>query len=140
MRLVLDTNVVVSALLWGGLPYRLLQQAVDGDVELFTSPELVAELGDVLQRRPHLADKLAEKEMTVASLTLRYLNFAQVVSPLAAPRVVPNDPDDDHVVACALSAKADAIVSGDRHLLDLYDHQGIRIVTVAEAIKRITSA
>lgn len=139
MRLVLDTNVVVSALLWGGMPYRLLQQAVDGEAELFTSPTLVAELGDVLLRQPHLAAKLAEKNMTVVSLTTLYQNFAQVVSPLATPRVVPNDPDDDHVIACALVAKADAIVSGDRHLLDMHDHQGIRIVTVAEAVKLITT-
>ena len=75
MRLVLDTNVVVSALLWGGMPYRLLQQTVEGEAELFTSPTLVAELGDVLLRRSHLAVKLTEKGLTVASLTTLYLNL-----------------------------------------------------------------
>jgi len=137
MRWVLDTNVVVSALLWGGKPYLLLQKAVDGEVELFTSPSLVAELGDILVRRPHLTRKLADMGLTVSSVTSLYLNFAQVVTPLLVARVVPNDSDDDHVVACALSAIADAIVSGDRHLLDLHEHQGISMITVAEAVKRI---
>ena len=137
MRLVLDTNVVVSALLWGGMPYRLLQRAVEGEAELFTSPILIAELADVLQRRPHLIAKLTEKGMTVASITALYLNFTQIISPLTSPRVVPNDPDDDHVISCAVFAKADAIVSGDRHLLDLHEYQGIHIVTVAEIIKSL---
>jgi predicted nucleic acid-binding protein len=59
------------------------------------------------------------------------------VSPLSTPRVVPNDPDDDHVIACALAARADAIVSGDHHLLDLREHQGIAILGVNAALKRI---
>ncbi|MHB8680442.1 MAG: PIN domain-containing protein, partial [Rudaea sp.] len=52
-------------------------------------------------------------------------------------RVVARDPDDDHVIACALAARADAIVSGDNHLLDLREHQGIVILTAADALNRI---
>ena len=136
MRVVLDTNVVVSALLWGGTPYRLLQQAVDGNIELFTSPTLVAELGKILAR-PHLAVKLAEQRTSIEELTALYLDFACLVSPLSTPRVVPDDPDDDHVVSCALSAHADAVVSGDHHLLALAKYEGIRILTAAEAVKII---
>ena len=56
MRPVLDTNVVVSAVIWGGMPYRLLQAATDGDLELYTSPALLAELRSVLARE-HLASR-----------------------------------------------------------------------------------
>lgn len=136
MRLLLDTNVVVSALLWGGTPYRLLQLAVEGEVELFTSPVLAAELGEILAR-PHLAAKLIEQGTTADAVMTLYQEFARAVSPLFVPRVVPNDPDDDHVIACALAAQADIIVSGDKHLLGLREYQGMPIVTAAQAVKMI---
>lgn len=133
MRLVLDTNVVLSALLWGGQPLRLLQAAVDGDIELFTSPVLAAELGEILVR-PRFAPKLRKQGTSADAIVALYLEFARSLSPLAVPRVVPDDPDDDHVIACALAAHAEAIVSGDLDLLRLSQYQGIRILTVAQAL------
>jgi len=136
MRLVLDTNVVLSAMLWNGTPYRLLQLAVESEAQVFTSPVLAAELREILAR-PHLAAKLLEKGTTADAITAMYLEFARSVSPLSVPRVVPDDPDDDHVVACAVAARVDVIVSGDKHLLKLREFQGIRIVTAAQAIQLI---
>ncbi len=137
MRLILDTNVVLSALLWGGVPHRLLELASDGEVELFTSPELAAELSDILLR-PHLAAKIHEQGTNAQAILTLYLEFAHVVSPLYVPRVVPNDPDDDHVIACALSAQVDLIVSGDKDLLQLREYQNVLIVTAANAVQIIT--
>jgi len=64
VRFVLDTNVVVSAVIWGGLPFRLLQAATEGDIELYTSPALLAELRAVLGRE-HLASRLARQQASV---------------------------------------------------------------------------
>ncbi|MEB0140140.1 MULTISPECIES: putative toxin-antitoxin system toxin component, PIN family [unclassified Undibacterium] len=136
--MVLDTNVVVSALLWCGMPYRLLQRAVEGDVELFPSPVLAAEFGEVLAR-PHLATKLLEQGTTANAVVALYLEFARVVSPLFVTCVVPDDPDDDHLIACALAAQANAIVSGDKHLLNLHVYQGMHIVTAAQALTMMDS-
>ena len=136
MRLVLDTNVVLSAMLWNGTPFRLLQLAVEGEAQVFTSPVLAAELREIMAR-PHLAAKLAEKGTTADAIMAMYLEFARALSPLSVPRVVPDDPDDDHVVACAVAARADLIVSGDKHLLKLREYHGIRIVTAAQAVQLI---
>jgi uncharacterized protein len=136
MRVVLDTNIVVSALLWGGVPFRLLQAAVAGDILLFTSAALLDELRDVLGRE-HLASRLAQHRSSVDKAIRRYGELAIAVSPQSVPRIVPDDPDDDHVIACAVAARAHLIVSGDRHLLDLEGFDGVAIVTAGQAIALI---
>ncbi len=136
MSLVLDTNVVVSALVWGGVPYKLIEAAAAGDVELITSSALLAELRDVLGRE-HLASRLAAQRSTVEEAIAFYAELAVSVSPLSTPRVVPGDVDDDHVIAAAVAGSADVVVSGDRHLLSLGSHQGIGIVNAAEAVRRV---
>ena len=102
MRLVLDTNIAVSALMWGGVPYRLIEAAAAGDVELVTSPALLAELRDVLGRE-HLASRLATQRSSVEQAIAFYADLAIRVSPLSTPRVVPGDVDDDHVIAAAVA-------------------------------------
>lgn len=72
--------------------------------------------------------------MSVDQLVERYALLTAVVHPAVISPVILDDPDDDQVLACALAAKAAIIVSGDRHLLDLKEYQGIRIVTAAEAV------
>ena len=136
MRFVLDTNVVVSAVIWGGLPFRLLQAATDGDIELYTSPALVAELRAVLSRE-HLASRLARQPASVVEAIRFYGDLAISVSPLAVPRAVPRDADDDQVIAAAIAANADTIVTGDTDLLSMGSHQGIAIITAAQAVQRL---
>ena len=139
MRVVLDTNVVVSALIWGGVPGRLVQTVIDGEIELASSPALMAELRDVLER-PHLATRLEQNRSTVEQAIALYGRLALQVSPLATPNVISADPDDDHVLACAIAAQAQLIVSGDkRHLLALQNHRGIPIVSAREALERIAA-
>jgi putative PIN family toxin of toxin-antitoxin system len=136
VRLVLDTNIALSGLLWGGVPGQLIDAAERQRVELASSTALLAELQGVLSR-PKFAAQFAKRGLTTADVFDGYAALVVNVSPLSTPRVVERDPDDNHVIACAVAAKADAIVSGDRHLLDLRQHQGIAILTAAEAIKRI---
>ncbi len=136
MRLVLDTNVVFSALLWRGKPYQLLDAlSRRPDVYLFSSPTLLEELADVLAR-PLAVERLALIGTTVNEVLALYRTVVEVVEPALAPRVV-RDADDDRVIAAALAAHAAFIVSGDDDLLSISSYQGIRIINAAEALRRI---
>ena len=139
MRVVLDTNTLVSALLSPhGPPRCLLDHARAQIFQLCSSPVLMAELLDVVSREK-FARRLAAAGVTPLGIVSEIRRLAVMAAPVSVPRVVANDPDDDHVLACALAAQADLIVSGDRHLLGLGgNYQGIVIVTPAQATQRIT--
>jgi uncharacterized protein len=140
VRIVLDTNVVLSALLWRGTPYRLLEAIQQrSSTQLYSSTALLEELTDVLTR-PSAIKRLALIEKTAATVLADYVEVIELVAPTDVPRVVPGDIDDDQVIAAAVAAEANLIVSGDRkHLLPLGSHAGIAIVDVAEALRRIDS-
>ena len=137
VRVILDTNIVVSGFLWRSFPRQLLDLARANAITIYTSGALLDELADVLSRNK-LAAKLQEQRVTPAFLMRHYGMLAKVVTPAIIGRVVPNDADDDAVIACALAAKVKFIVSGDAHLLTLGQHQGIPIVTAAQAVSRVT--
>ena len=138
MRIVTDTNVIVSAFLWGGVPHQLLDAAEQQRIELFTSRALIAELEDVLSRGK-FAKQLSESRFTSAYLLARYTQLATLIAPVAVTAPELRDPDDAAVLACALAARAEAIVSGDadRHALGSY--QGIPVLSPADCLKRITT-
>lgn len=137
MRLVLDTNVLVSGLIADGLPRRLVNAALAQEFELCTSEILLAELREVLSREKFAA-RLAKAGLSPLGTTDDLRCIAVMVSPLETPRVVITDPDDDHVIAAAIAGQADLIVSGDkRDLLPMGAIQGISIVTAREAIARL---
>jgi len=131
MRAVADTNVVVSGLLWQGPSRHILDRARLGTIELYTSPLLLLELEEVLHRGK-FARRLTLVQSDPHELILSYSALAHVVLPQAILPVIKQDPDDDAVLACAVAARAEIIISGDRHLLDLGSFQAIRIVTAAE--------
>ena len=137
MRLVLDTNIVLSALLWRGTPYRLLETIRNQhpSLQLYSSPVLLDELTDVIAR-PAFSKQLNSIGKTVRQVLADYIEIVDLVEPIEIPQVV-RDPDDDHVIACALAAKADLIVSGDKDLLDINSFQNISILAPAEALRRI---
>jgi putative PIN family toxin of toxin-antitoxin system len=132
-RAVADTNTVVSGLLWRGAPRQVLDAARRGEVLLFISPELLAKLEDVLSR-PKFAARLEAAGVTVAELVTGYAALTHLVRLTAIEPVIAEDPDDDVVLATAVTAQANFIVSGDRHLLEQGRHKAITILAAAELL------
>ncbi|MGH8688189.1 MAG: putative toxin-antitoxin system toxin component, PIN family [Burkholderiales bacterium] len=134
LRAVADTNTVISGLLYRGREHDLLEAARDGRIALRTSTVLLAELADVLPRAK-FALRIAAADMSVARIARRYARLAPRVVPAKISLGVPGDPDDDAVLACALAAAADLIVSGDKRLRNLKSWQRIPIVSAGEALE-----
>ncbi len=136
MRVVADTNTVISGLLWRGNPRRVLDAARSGAIQLFTSLPLLAEIDEVLAR-PKFAHRLALAAVSSHELVVGYAALAFIVQPAEIKPTIVDDPDDDEVLACAQSAHGDAIVSGDSHLLLLEKHGDIPILTARQLLTKL---
>ncbi len=131
MRIVLDTNIVVSSYIVPvGAPARIMAAWRGEAFVLVVSTWVLAEYEHSLNyprvRRRHglTAEEIAQHVADIREL-------ATLVEPTSVPRVVPDDPDDDQILALALAGEADFVVSGDPDLLDLRQYQGIRILSPA---------
>ena len=117
-------------------PRQILDAARNGIIELFTSPMLLEELEEVLTR-PKFGAMLEAADVTAHELVLGYAALTTVIEVDQIEPVILADRDDDDVLACALTAQGDVIVSGDSHLLDLKQHHAIRILREAELLAEI---
>jgi len=136
VRIVIDTNVLLSAFLWGGTPQRLIEAVRNNTAELVISQALLEEFSSVIAR-PKFAAILARTSRTPASLVAHLRTLAEVVNAPALPQPICRDPKDDIVLACALTAQAHLLSSGDEDLLSLGRFEGIPIVTPTQAISMI---
>ena len=130
MRVVLDTNIIVSAFLTAlGAPGRIVAAWRAQRFELVVSPALLAEyekaLSYVRVRRRHGLSREQVAHHEVQAIR----EVALVVEPADVPAVIPDDPDNDQVLACALAGEVDYIVSGDPHILTLREYHGIRVLS-----------
>jgi putative PIN family toxin of toxin-antitoxin system len=136
VRAVIDTNVLLSGLLWHGTPHALLESVRAGTLILISSPTLLAELEEVIGRAKF--DAVLTRSSTSREHVLSELRkLVKVIEP--PPLAVPmcRDPDDDAVLALALASQAEVIISGDDDLLALKFFQGIPIVDPVKALQLI---
>lgn len=135
MKVVADTNTLVSGFLWDGLPARLLDAGLSGRFALYTSLELLSELDETL-RAPKFAARLNIGGNTPESLMRAFKSSChEITSPprVSAPEL--RDIDDLHVLSCSAAVPVDLIVSGDKDLLVLESFRGIPIVTARRALE-----
>lgn len=131
-RIVLDTNVLVSAVLFGGPPRDVLELVISGAVDCSLSLPILDETREVL-RRPKFRFSPEQSFQLLEELHA----ICDVINPTARVQAVASDPNDNMVLECALESNANVVVSGDHHLLDLVVFRGIHIVAPSDYLKRI---
>ena len=132
MIATLDTNVLISGTVFGGVPGSIINAAVDRRFILALSPAILREYEGVLSR-----STFGILPEAVELLVRDMESHALVVYPTKKHQIVADDPDDNAVIDCAVEAKADVIVSGDSHLTELTQIEGIPVVTPAEFLEML---
>ncbi|MGA3111194.1 MAG: putative toxin-antitoxin system toxin component, PIN family [Candidatus Bathyarchaeia archaeon] len=129
LRVVLDTNVLVSAIISDGKSRELLKKRITNQYSVLISDLILKELIIVL-RRPKF--KISEDE--VQRTILAIIRTADVVNVKTKIKVVKEDPKDDMIIETAIDGNADFIVTGDSHLLALNAFRGINVTTVEKML------
>jgi putative PIN family toxin of toxin-antitoxin system len=132
LKVVLDTNVLISAILFGGKPRKILEKAIHGEIRLCLSEPILEELSGVLRRSKF--DYSLEK---VQTLLTELTSIADFVNPSQIIRLVLEDPDDNRILECAVEAKASYIITGDFHLLKLSRYRDIEIVNAFTFLEKL---
>lgn len=133
MKIVIDTNIVISAAFFGGIPRKVIDLVIKGNVIACTNVEILAEyeettLDMAVKKKGHINQEVFN----------RFMNNVEIIDAVAVVNVC-RDPDDNKFIACAVDAKAIYIVSGDKDLLTVKNYDAIEIVTAAEFYERYLS-
>ena len=132
MKVVVDTNVVISGVFFGGMPSRVLEAWRDGEFDLVVSPE-------VLEEYRWVGEELTARFPGVSLapfLALLVMN-AEIVEAPGLSDQVSRDRDDDKFIACALAANCQTIISGDKDLLEVTGYQGLKVVAPREFLESV---
>jgi len=129
LTVVIDTNIYISAIFWNGKPREVIDLGRQGKIVIFTSVDIENEIARKLKTR----FKLAEED--VNQILLDFSTFTLPVKIKKQLVVVQDDPDDNKFIECAIECKADYIVSGDTHLLNLKRYEGIKIINASEFLQ-----
>ena len=130
MKIVIDTNVLISAAFFGGVPKKVIDLVIEENVAAYTNEDILAEYADtafdmVAKKKGHLNQELFE----------RFMSQVEVIDAVAVVEVC-RDPDDNKFIACAVDAKAIYIVNGDKDLLTVGNYAEIEIVTAKDFYER----
>ena len=128
-KVVIDTNIYISAIFWNGKPREVIDLGRDGKITIFTSLDIEKEIAGKLKT----TFKLAEED--VNQILLDFSTFTLPIRISKQLIVVQGDPGDNKFIECAVECKANYIISGDRHLLNLKEYEGIKLIKSSDFLK-----
>lgn len=137
MRVVIDVNVWISGFLWGGAPEAILKLVYTREIDSYVSVELLQEL-ELTLKRAKFKEKLSQNKQTVEGLIAIANSVSTPLEAVETEVAELRDPDDVKIVAIAIAAAAEAIITGDLDLLVLQSFQGISMLTPAQFLQKLS--
>jgi putative PIN family toxin of toxin-antitoxin system len=132
VRIVLDTNVLISGIFFSGPPFKILEAWRDGRLKMVVSPDILEEyyrVGEILSNRYPDVD---------TTLVLEFITInAEIVSPSSLEEPICSDPDDDKFFTCAIEGRCSVIISGDKHLLDKSGYAGVSVQKPRDFVDKV---
>jgi len=132
VRIVLDTNVFISAFFWGGNPRIVLERCIEGIDELICSREILRELHTVMLR-----PKFGLEEAQVDYYLKAIEDITRIVVVPDTIKKLCRDSNDDHVIACAVMGNANGLITGDEDLIVMKRHEGVMIYSPEGYLKEV---
>jgi len=122
IKVVLDSNIIISALVFGGKPRIILEKIIFGKIEGIISTDILNELLGVLKDKfKYIPEELLKIKNLISN---RFIT----IKTNYIPNIIKEDPDDNFVLAICHKADINCVVTGDRHLLDVREYKGIKII------------
>jgi uncharacterized protein len=131
-KIVIDTNIYISSIFWGGKPRQVVDLGRNKKVLIFSSSLIIDEIADKLKSKFNLTEE------ECSQIIFDFSTFTTLVETPHSLKVIDDDPDDDKFIECAVSSMSDYIVSGDKHLLTLKEYNGIKMLKASEFLSFIS--
>ncbi|MFA5993230.1 MAG: putative toxin-antitoxin system toxin component, PIN family [Candidatus Pacearchaeota archaeon] len=131
MRVVLDTNVLVSGTFWTGVSFKILKMIDSGKFSLILSPEIINEYYETINF-DEIIEKVNMKNLIANEIVQKVISNSMIVKSLQKLDIVKEDSDDNIILECAVEGNAEYILSYDRHLLNLKEFNNIKILAPEE--------
>jgi len=129
-KIVLDTNILISAIVFGGKPRKILNSIITGKIRFATSKYILEEVENVLSGK-----KFKYPPQVVHEIRNAIEELGELIEPEKKVNIIKKDPADNRILECAMAANADFIISGDHHLLELKQYKNIPIITTSEFLE-----
>ncbi len=138
IRATLDTNVLVSATFWTGDSFRILELIERGEIVCVLSSFIISEYIKVINSE-EILEKRKKKELVFLKIIQKIFSESLIIEPKTELRVIKTDSSDNRIIECAVEGKADFIITNDRHLLNVGNYAGIRIMAPGEFLEIFSS-
>lgn len=136
MKVVFDTNIWLSGIFWDGEANKLIELAENKNFDIITTKDIINEIIDVLNREAKFQKFIEDRKQKIEDLIRTILSMSNLINTKTKLEIIKEHPSDNIILEAAFDSGADYIISYDKHILNLIEFRGIKILTPGEFLKK----